>query len=277
MPPTDKAVPAGSRRRMLQLAWASCSLAMAACGGSGESASPPAPSAGPTPAPTAAPTPAPTPAPGSGPSLGAHTLAFHRHNVSAAPLVTAALTTAATGSVLLAGVGRGDIDNHRPPTDNKGNTFVALGSAHPYTQWPGSGTALYGCVATGGANHVFTAAKPSASDETTLTVVEVRGAGRVQDLKWNEVLAGQPLTSLSVTTTGPALLVAWWWGDAPEPQDKTAVPNNGFVVVDAVLLEGALVQCAVATRQVSAAGTYNVTWVSTPLQGAQLWLAAVQA
>jgi hypothetical protein len=33
----------------------------------------------------------------------------------------------------------------------------------------------------------------------------------------------------------------------------------------------------VAVRQVSAAGTYNVTWTSTPIQGAQLWLAAVQA
>jgi hypothetical protein len=30
-------------------------------------------------------------------------------------------------------------------------------------------------------------------------------------------------------------------------------------------------------RQVAAAGTYDVTWTSTPPQGAQLWLAAVQA
>jgi hypothetical protein len=28
---------------------------------------------------------------------------------------------------------------------------------------------------------------------------------------------------------------------------------------------------------VNAAGTYNVTWASTPQQGAQLWLVAVQA
>jgi len=39
---------------------------------------------------------------------------------------------------------------------------------------------------------------------------------------------------------------------------------------------GALVQCAVAKKTVSAAGTYNVTWTSTLIQGAQLWLAAVQ-
>jgi hypothetical protein len=32
----------------------------------------------------------------------------------------------------------------------------------------------------------------------------------------------------------------------------------------------------VATKNVSAAGTYNVTWNTTPLQGAQLYLVAVQ-
>jgi hypothetical protein len=59
--------------------------------------------------------------------------------------------------------------------------------------------------------------------------------------------------------------------------DKTAVPDSGFTVVDSVLASGALVQCAVAVRQVSAAGTYNVTWAATPAQGAQLWIVAVQS
>jgi hypothetical protein len=79
-----------------------------------------------------------------------------------------------------------------------------------------------------------------------------------------------------VTTTGPATLVAFWWGDADVADDKTAVPSDGFQVVDALLLEGALVQCAVATREVGAAGTYSVTWTATPLQGAQLYLVAVE-
>ena len=69
----------------------------------------------------------------------------------------------------------------------------------------------------------------------------------------------------------------WWWGDADVQNDKTAVPDNGFTVIDSVLAQGALVQCAVAVRQVAAAGSYNVTWTSTPQQGAQLWLVAVQA
>ena len=39
---------------------------------------------------------------------------------------------------------------------------------------------------------------------------------------------------------------------------------------------GALVQCFVATKDVEASGQYDVTWTSTPAQGAQLWLVAVQ-
>ncbi len=164
------------------------------------------------------------------------------------------------------------------PTDNAGNTFVPLGVPHTYTLWPSSGTGLYGCVqAKGRDGHVVTTEKPKVTDETTLSVVEVTGGGAVRDVQWREVLSGQPLTSASVTTTGAALLVAWWWGDAGVDLDKTAVPDNGFTVVDSVLAAGALVQCAVAVKQVGAAGTYDVTWTSTPLQGAQLWLAAVQA
>ncbi|MBL8326214.1 MAG: hypothetical protein JNJ89_14780 [Rubrivivax sp.] len=187
------------------------------------------------------------------------------------------MASAATGSTLLVCVGRGNVAAHALPTDNKGNLFEAIGSPHTYTLWPSSGTALYVCrAAAGGEGHEVRATKP-ALDETTLTVIEVRGAGVLQDVRWNEALAGAPTTSASVVTTGPALLVAWWWGDAGVDGDKTAVPGNGFVVVDSVLASGELVQCAVATRQVGAAGTYHVTWAATPTQGAQLWLAAVQA
>ena len=136
---------------------------------------------------------------------------------------------------------------------------------------------MYACAqARGMDGQVVAVAKPNTNDEVTLTVVEVQGGGAVRDVQWREVLAGQPLTSGTVTTTGPALLVAWWWGDADGLQNKTAVADNGFTVIDSVLLSGQLVQCAVAVRQVDAAGSYNVTWSSTPLQGAQLWLVAVQ-
>jgi hypothetical protein len=163
------------------------------------------------------------------------------------------------------------------PTDNQGNTFTQLGTSHAYTMWPGSGTGLYAvAVAQGGANHVFTTTVPN-NDEVTLGVVVVRDGGRVQAFEWNEVARGTPLKSRSVTTTGPAVLVAFWWGDGDVGVAHQAVPNNGFQVVDSVLRMGALVQLAVATREVAVAGTYDVTWDSAGLEGAQLWLVAVQA
>ncbi|MGK6308450.1 hypothetical protein [Variovorax sp. DT-64] len=238
----------------------------------------PAPAPAPTPAPPPAPAPAPEPAPApAAPALGAHTLAFNLDGVSSPSLSTSPISTRATGSTLLVCVGRGLLAASTP-TDNAGNTFVPLGVPHTYTLWPSSGTGLYGCVqAQGREGHVVSAEKPKVTDETTLSVVEITSGGLVRDVQWREVLSGQPLTSASVTTTGAALLVAWWWGDAGVDLDKTAVPDNGFTVIDSVLAAGALVQCAVAVRQVAAAGTYNVTWTSTPPQGAQLWLAAVQA
>ncbi len=278
---------------------ASGSATLTACGGGGggggggfaplataapaAGASPsPAPAPAPTPAPPPeappAPAPAPEPAPApAAPALGAHTLAFNLDGVSSPSLSTSPIATRPTGSTLLVCVGRGLLAASTP-TDNAGNTFVPLGVPHTYTLWPSSGTALYGCVqAQGREGHVVSAEKPKLTDETTLSVVEIASGGVVRDVQWREVLSGQPLTSASVSTTGAALLVAWWWGDAGVDLDKTAVPDNGFTVVDSVLAAGALVQCAVAVRQVAAAGTYNVTWTSTPPQGAQLWLAAVQA
>lgn len=283
--PSDRAALAllherrGLLRRMGALAtlsMASGGAALTACGGGsgGGQGAALATAAAPAPAPAPAPPPAPAP---TAPALGAHALAFNLDGVTSSSLSIPGLSTRTTGSTLLACVGRGLL-SAAGPTDNAGNAFVQLDVAHTYTLWPSSGTALYAREqARGMAGHVVTVAKPKDTDETTLSVVEITAGGLVRDAKWREVLSGQPLTSASVTTTGPALLVAWWWGDAGVDLDKTAVPDNGFTVVDSVLAAGALVQCAVAVRQVGAAGTYNVTWASTPQQGAQLWLVAVQA
>ena len=59
----------------------------------------------------------------------------------------------------------------------------------------------------------------------------------------------------------------------------TAVPNNGFSVIDSFLKlpDNSGVQCAVAYKQVATAGTYNVSWTGAPIQGAILWLFAFQS
>jgi len=292
--------PQNERRELLQRICALAAVGMASggatiagCGGgssgggvallatSGGATPSPPPSPPPSSPPPASPPPAAPPPSSSvlaAPALGAHGLTFNGLNTSAPALVVSGMSTSASGSTLLVCIGRGDQAASATPTDNAGNGFVQLDTTHAYTLYPTSGTALFACTAARGmAGHAVLVAKPNAGDEATLTVVEVTGGGLVRDVKWREVPSGQPLTSASVTTTSAALLVAWWWGDAGVDGDKTATPDSGFTVIDSVLAAGALVQCAVAVKQVSAAGTYNVTWTSTPQQGAQLWLVAVQA
>jgi hypothetical protein len=210
------------------------------------------------------------------PGIGSHALSFYRYEASSPPSIeTAPMTTQPSGSTIIVSVGRGDASAFALPADNKGNTPQQLGAMHTYTKWPTSGTGIYAFTgATGGANHTIRTTTPP-SDEITLSAVEVIEGAQIQAYAWSEV-ASAPLTSNSVTTTGPATLIAFWWGDAFAMVDQTVRANNGFTVVDSVLASGSLVQSAVAVKNVAAAGTYDVTWTVTPAQGAQLWLIAVQ-
>jgi hypothetical protein len=161
--------------------------------------------------------------------------------------------------------------------DNKTNSFKLIGSLHDYSPlYPGSGEALYSVSsAVGGGGYRATAPMPEGGDEITLAVIEVKDGGIIQDAQFNKVLS-PPHTSLSVTTTGPATLVAIWAGDSGGAS-VNAAPNNGFVTIDSQLLSSCEVEVVVATKDVASAGAYNVTWTATPSQGAHLWLVAVES
>jgi hypothetical protein len=187
------------------------------------------------------------------------------------------MTTQSSGSTILVGVGRGNSLAHATPTDNRGNIYKQVGTSHNYTNWPSSGTALYAAQGTsgGGSGHQVTVST-AAYDETTVGVVEVQNGGSIEDYRWNEDLTN-PTTSLSVTTTGPAVLVAFWFGDGGLGSVHTAAPSAGFSIVEELTLDAPLVQLTVATRFVPVPGTYSVEWSSTSGEGAQLYLVAVRA
>src|SRR5262249_24798985 len=162
------------------------------------------------------------------PTVGAHTLAFTHFGAPAGTLSTNPITTQASGSTVLAWVGRGQISTFTPgtaPTDNHGNTSIQLGATHSYAPlFPNPGMALYTFPSfAGGSGDVFMAPMP-VNDEVTLMVVEIKNGGVIQDAQWNSV-ANSPQTSLSVTTTGPATLVAFWTGDGASGA-VSAVPNT---------------------------------------------------
>jgi hypothetical protein len=208
-------------------------------------------------------------------AIQSHSLAYHRLNSDRTDIVSSKLSASSDTSIIVTSVGRGSLTAFTPPTDEAGNALLQLGEVHAYTKWKNSGTALYmhtyGEPFRGLTVHNTT----PGDDEITLAAVAISGT-RVQDFVWNEVLRGNAITSQSVHTTGPATLVAFWWGDAGVKGWKRAMPNNRFRVINSVLASGALVQCAVAVKYVAEPGEYNVTWTAKPSQGAQLWLVAVQ-
>lgn len=216
------------------------------------------------------------------PGIGAHGMSYCKY-VSDLPqsLSSPAMETQASGSTIIVSIGRGDKTRFASPTDSAGNgEYPPLGEMHPYNH-PNevSGTAVYAFTsARGGADfRVVTATRPDATmDEITLAAIEVVGRTQIVATEWN-VVDNAPLTSASVKTTGPATLVAFWWGSGFFQTPQSATPNNGFVLIDSNAYEAdSFVQGAVAVKNVTAAGTYDVTWAATPAQGAQLWLVAVQ-
>lgn len=211
--------------------------------------------------------------------VGGHALAYDPYvSTHAMTIATAPFTTQASGSTMIVGVGRGDGSAFdlagRAPTDNKGNAPYQLeGSEQHWSLYPQSSAGLYAFPSmVGGADTVVSAMVPM-TGEITVAAVEITGSSKVTAV-WDEQRS-PPLTSASVTTTGPATLVAFWWGDDDASQ-RTAVPDGGFTVIDSILKAGELVECAVAVKAVTAAGTYNVTWTATPTQGAMMWLVAVE-
>jgi hypothetical protein len=115
------------------------------------------------------------------------------------------------------------------------------------------------------------------TNEITMAAIEVKNGGVIQDVEWNELTTpASSQTSLNVTTTGPATLVAIWTGDSSS-DSETAIPSNGFTTIDSELLASCDFQAVVATKDVATAGSYNVTWFVTPNQGAQIILVAVQS
>jgi hypothetical protein len=229
------------------------------------------------------------------PGAAAHGLAYYkfadpRYPESTTSISTPAMTTAASGSTIVVSVGRGDIDKFAAagalPVDAAGNAPYLQQGLNPYAHpYETSGTALYTFAsARGGPGfQVTTSTGRSTSgqlDEITIAAVEVVEGTQIVGPVWNrpsQPSTSTPITSNSITTTGPATLVAFWWGDAFPGTPQSATPGNGFSRIDTNAFEtGSFVQCAVAVKNVSAAGTYNVTWTSDPPQGAQLWLVAVQ-
>lgn len=210
------------------------------------------------------------------PTVRDHALVFQRMEGGQRQLSTGPMAPASAAAMLVATVGRGDaraLAQH--PTLANGQPLQQVGATHAYARWPSSGTAAFVVTLPSGADAPALNLATDPADEATLAAVLVDGK-RMQDVSWTERPAAWRVTSAEVKTTGPATLVAFWWGDAGVRHRKRVVPGDGFTLLGGVLESGALVQAAVAVKHVRRAGTHTVTWTAWPRQGAQLWLMAIE-
>ena len=214
------------------------------------------------------------------PALGAHTLLTHSEGMGVAPAVSSPVNTQPTGSSFIV-LNGGYVKNAGAPDDNYANRWKRVGGDPSFRGYDGAFnvTAYVALTGKGGSGHTVRIDKSGyPAGEISVPFIEVTHAGVLKDVAQNYPDPGLVLTSDSVTTTGPATLVAVWWGDAGVKR-MTVRPDNGFTLIDSYLTlpDNSGVQCAVAVRQVDAAGTYHVSWVGSPIQGAILWLFAFQA
>ncbi|WP_458071074.1 hypothetical protein [Rhodanobacter sp. BL-MT-08] len=234
--------------------------------------------------------------------LGAHTLLTQADGLGTGVATSAALTTQASGSSLLVLVG-GYTNNRSAPTDSYANAWKPTGPAVAYRGFERrfNARAYVALDAKGGTRHTVSFVKDGTpAGEITAPFVEIRHAGTLQAVAQSYPAPGiaaraarrlariwhvdgvgnshSTVTSDPVNTIGPATLVAVWWGDS-RALNMTVVPGDGFRVIERYLAlpRESGVQCAVAVKQVAAAGRYDVTWTASPAQGAILWLFAFQS
>lgn len=214
------------------------------------------------------------------PVLGAHTLLTHSEGMGVTPAVSSPIDTQPTGSSFIV-INSGYAKNANAPVDSYANRWKRVGDTVVYNGYGDSFnvTAYVALAGKGGAKHTVRIDKSGYPEgEISVPFIEIAHAGLLQDAVQNYPQPGLVLTSGSVTTTGPAVLVAVWWGDGAF-KHMTTRPDNGFTLIESYLMlpDNSGVQCAVAYKQVQAAGSYNVRWIGSPIQGAILWLFAFQA
>lgn len=210
-------------------------------------------------------------------SIGASSMAKIPDSDTTNPVISPAITTQTKGSTFIAILG-GYTSNNGTPTDNYRNGYVQIAQQYYAPFGTTYENRIFACVnGNGGINHQLTFIKNGViSGEVDLALIEIKNSSIPPVVVGNYQVAGSALISGSITTQGAATLIAIWFGDSGD-QIHTAVPNNSFSVIQSYLsLPSSLgVQCAIATKEVNAAGTYNVEWTETPDQGACLYLISV--
>lgn len=232
-------------------------------------------------------------------AMGARAI-VQRMNASGAASGTLSTTGVTTGSqsAFVASVARGRWSVAPAPagaTDNKGNTYVAAaGSPHTYpAPWTASQAGVYVSLwnegtdvwPVGGADHQWQGTwgdyGGGTGDEVTVAGWEIVGARYLQDASWVERTSAATLTSGTVTTTGPAVLLAIVFGTGPVGQTHVVTFHGGVTKLTDASAEGnpsnnGYIQESSGFLVVDGPGTYSVSLSYAIPEGAQIFLLAFQ-
>ncbi len=193
------------------------------------------------------------------------------------------ITTQATGSSFTAFCANYQwSSNTAVPTENKGNTLVALaGSPNAYSGFADSESGIWTKVrGVGGATH--TASKlwgggVSSSDEPTVGLLEIKGAGAVKTATQAEPADAATVTSNAVTVTGHSILVLVMFGSGPVGQSHLFTARAGFQIwpeasCTADTHSNGYIQCWVGWRRVAHGGAYTASVSGINNESGMMWL-----
>lgn len=186
---------------------------------------------------------------------------------------TAAITTAATGSVIVRLMEWDNTLNFTSITDSKSNTYTQISVERTISTI--KGRAYYKENATGGASHTFSGAV-SSSANISLYVLEITGAltSGALDQSNSQTDAASPFTSPSITTTQAAELI--WAGlignSATTP--ATHAESTGFTIQNDVTTGGPDWTGCDASKIVASTGTYNSSFTENGGSSACVFIAS---
>lgn len=221
------------------------------------------------------------------PTLGAHAGAYQTVGAGSNPVTTPSRDTQASGSSLLI-FSAFYLTEFGSLTHNKSGTINNVGQ-QAYTAWgPYGGRLDWVQSLVGGSGQTVSYSNSAlyATDEKTLFMVEVKNGQTL--ITPSPLVAELPasaasvVTSNSVTTTGPAVVLCCAWGDAniSNPMDMAvhadSIAEGWTQIEDITLNDTAHIQGSLAAREVSGAGTYSCKWNFTPAQRALFFIVAVQ-
>lgn len=217
-----------------------------------------------------------------GVSLGNVASTFQVDNAGTTPVNVTLNTQSASSTLIVPQFCQ--FTNLNAPTDNKGNgAYTVLHDSIGYNGglFPGFGLRL--CAKAniaGGSSHTVSATKNSNFGlEATMLVFEIKNGTTIiapAPVTRAAVGASVAYSPVSITTTGPATLIAIWGGDGASGEHD-ANPDAAWTKGQGLNLPNQFyIQAWTATRQVASAGTYSCVWTPTGNEGAILAMVAVQ-